>query len=352
MDVNNITITLKDAAELIAACPDVRFFLRGEPGIGKSSIMATLKARFGDAYAYAYFDCAQKDLGDIAVPAPNRELRITEYFPNAALQLQSGKPVVIMLDEYSKAPQPVQNMLHPLLEVHNPRLGDVALPEGSIVVLTGNLASDGVGDNVKAHTLNRVTVVTVRKPTAKEWLEWATDAGIDPVVLAWADRFPQAFESYMDATEANPYIYNPKVMQSAYVSPRSLELVNRIVSRRDKLSDDALLAAMAGTIGASAAHDMLAFVRYQDELPTWGEIVNDPKGTTLPTSPGATAVLVFSMVTRVDEDTLTPVMHYIQRLPAEWQATFAIHLFNSRKQDIAVRNRAFSEFFAANADLF
>jgi len=86
------------------------------------------------------------------MPSINRDQQVTEYSPNAILQLQTGKPVVIMLDEFTKAPQPVQNMLHPLLEARNPRLGNIPLPQGSIVFLTGNMASDGVGDNIKAHT--------------------------------------------------------------------------------------------------------------------------------------------------------------------------------------------------------
>jgi hypothetical protein len=119
------TVSLAEAASLIINCPNNRFFLQGEPGIGKSSIMGTLERHFGDAYAYAYFDCAQADLGDIAMPSINRDQQITEYFANAIFQLQSGKPVIIMLDEFTKAPQPVQNMLHPMLEARNPRLGNI-----------------------------------------------------------------------------------------------------------------------------------------------------------------------------------------------------------------------------------
>ena len=85
------TVSLDEAATLVRVNANKRYFLRGEPGIGKSSIMDAFERHFGDAYAYAYFDCAQKDLGDIAMPSMNRELRVTEYFPNAVLQLQTGK---------------------------------------------------------------------------------------------------------------------------------------------------------------------------------------------------------------------------------------------------------------------
>ena len=347
------TVTLAEAATLIQSIPDNRFLLEGEPGIGKSSIMKTLKAALGEGYAYAYFDCAQKDLGDIAMPTVNRELRVTEYFPNAALQLQSGKPVVIMLDEFAKAPPPVQNMLHPLLEEHNPRLGDVELPAGSLVFLTSNLSSDGVGDVVKGHTLNRVTRVRVAKPDSDQWLEWALNNDIEPVVMAWVRQFPQALASYTDGDQAeNPYIYNPRAMQKAYVSPRSLSRASNIVSKRDLLSQNALTAALAGTIGESAARDMQAFIVYQDQLPTWDNITSKPKEAPVPTSAGASAVLIFGAIAKVTNETMTPLMTYLERFEPEWQACFAINIAkNPSKQSIAFSSPAFANWVQKNEDL-
>ena len=347
------TVSLDEAATLIQVCQGNRFFLRGEPGIGKSSIMGAFEKHFGDAYAYAYFDCAQKDLGDIAMPSLNREEKVTEYFPNAVLQLQTGKPVIIMLDEFTKAPQPVQNMLHPLLEARNPRLGDIALPEGSIVFLTGNMASDGVGDNIKAHTVNRVTAVTVRKPTAEEWLGWAVNNDIDPVVMAWVNQFPHALESYLDGNqEANPYIFNPKKMQGAFVSPRSLQLVSNVLKTRDKLTTNSTIAAMIGTIGDSGARDLHAFVDYQDQLPSWETIIAKPKEARLPESPGACAVLIFGGIASVERSNIAQFMEYVGRMEPEWQAVFAINISkNADKSQIAFTAKAFSDWCTKNVDI-
>ena len=346
-------IGLDEAASLIVSIPDNIFLLEGEPGIGKSSIMKALKAKLGDGYAYAYFDCAQKDLGDIAMPAPNRELRVTEYFPNAALQLQTGKPVVIMLDEFAKAPPPVQNMLHPLLEEHNRRLGDVALTDGSIVFLTSNLSTDGVGDVIKGHTLNRVTKVRVAKPDSDQWLGWAVNNNIDPVVMAWVKQFPQALSSYTEGGQGdNPYIYNPKAMQKSYVSPRSLSRSSNIVSKREHISANALTAALSGTIGEAAARDMQAFIAYQDQLPTWDSIIASPKSAALPTSAGACAVLIFGAIAKVTKETMTPLMAYLERFEPEWQATFAINIAkNPSKQSIAFTSSAFGNWMQENEDL-
>ena len=348
------TVSLAEAASLITSCPNNRFFLEGEPGIGKSSIMDALERHFGDAYAYAYFDCAQKDLGDIAMPSIDRDRKVTEYFPNAVLQLQTGKPVIIMLDEFTKAPAPVQNMLHPLLEARNPRLGDIALPKGSIVFLTGNLSGEGLGDNVKAHTLNRVTRVRVRKPTADEWLSWAVNNDIDPVVMAWVNQFPHAMESYLDGNqEGNPYIFNPKKMQGSFVSPRSLQLVsNDVLKQREQNSANAVLAAMIGTIGESGARDLHAFVEYQDQLPAWETVISNPKSATLPTSPGACAVMVFGAIAKIDRTTITPFMEYVERMASEWQAVFAVNIAkNPDKKQLAFTSTKFRDWALNNVDI-
>jgi hypothetical protein len=345
------TVTLEEAAQLIVSVPEARIRLEGEPGIGKSSILGPIK-KLVPGHIMVYRDCQTMDLGDVAVPMPNRETRSTDFYPSSGLQLHLGKPLVIMLDEFSKAMQPVQNMLHPLLEVVNPRIGDVLLPEGSIVFLTGNLASDGVGDNTKAHTLNRVTSVRVSKPDSDRWLNWAIPQGVDPVVCAWVRQYPHCLATYTDPDQKdNPYIYNPKRQQRSYVSPRSLERASHIIRRRDQISPNTLIASLTGTIGEAAARDMSAFVDYQDQLPSWADICANPKTARLPDSPGACAVLVYGAVSKVAKDTMDPVMTYLKRLEPEWQAVFAVSLARSANQSIAFHSKAFSEWLRENSDI-
>ena len=345
------TVTLEEAATLIATIPDVVFLLEGEPGIGKSSILDLIKKKLPH-YSMVYRDVPNLDLGDVTMPMPNRELRVTEYFPSAGFQLHLGKPVCIMLDEFSKAMAPVQNMLHPMLESKNPRLGDQFLPKGSIVFLTGNLATDGVGDVLKAHTLNRVSRVRVSKPDADQWLGWAVPAGIEPVVCAWVRQYPHCLGTYTDpAQRDNPYIYNPKKQQRAVVTPRSLERASRIVREREQNSQNAIIAALTGAIGEAGARDMSAYVDYQDQLPSWASIIENPKNARLPDSPGACAVLVYGAVNKINKDTIEPVMQYLKRFEAEWQAVFAVSLARSPNQQIAFHSKAFSEWLRENSDI-
>ena len=176
------SITLKQASVLIRTNPETRFLLQGEPGIGKSSLLESIAESLG--YDYAYIDVPNMDLGDIAMPVIDHETRTTRYYPNARFKVHNDKPVVIMLDEFTKGADPVKNMLHPMLEKANPRLGDISLNRKNVVFLTGNLTTDGVGDNLKAHSRNRLVPVTIAKPDADQWVEWAMNKGLEPEVIA------------------------------------------------------------------------------------------------------------------------------------------------------------------------
>lgn len=345
------TITLKQAANLIKSNPETRFLLQGEPGIGKSSLLRSIADSLG--YEYAYIDVPNMDLGDIAMPVIDHETKTTRYYPNARFKVHEGKPLVIMLDEFTKGADPVKNMLHPMLEKANPRLGDLSLTDQTIVFLTGNLTTDGVGDSLKAHSRNRLVPVTIQKPDAEEWIEWALNKGLEAEVIAWVNRFPHVLASYTDPAQGdNPYIYNPRKPMNAFVSPRSLETASNIVRSRKHLDADTVIAALTGALGESGARDMQAYIEFSDQLPTWEATIKDPKNTSVPTSPGACAIVAFGAIARVTKETMTPFMEYLERFEPEWQAVFVINIAKTpTKQAIAFSCKAFSDWVAKNQDL-
>lgn len=346
------TVSLKQAAALILASPENRYMLVGEPGIGKSSLNGFL-GQAKPNHHLVYVDGASLDLGDTVMPWIDKELNVTRYAPNSRFMLHTGEPVIIMIDEWSKMLPPVQNMLHPLLEPHNPRMGDIKINKDSYIFLTGNLSTDGVGDNIKAHTKNRIIKLHVRKPTADEWLEWAVNNNINPIVMAWVHQFPHCMASYLDeGQENNTMIFQPRLVQDAFVSPRSLERVSNVIWKRDQLDTESLIAAMTGAIGEGAARDMQAFIDYQDQLPSWDSIIKSPMSALVPDSAGACSVMVFGAIHKLDKQNISAFMEYMGRLEPEWQAAFAINVArNPQKQGVAFSSKAFADWVQANEDL-
>lgn len=345
-------VSLSQAAKAILASPKLRYCLEGEPGIGKSSLTEVLRAVL-TKHEFSYVDMASLDLGDTAMPWIDKETNTTRYAPNARFKLHLGKPVCINLDEFSKGARPVQNMLHPMLEKSKPRLGDLFIDEESYIFMTGNLSSDGVGDKLAAHTANRVVRLKVRKPDADEWLAWAVNHDVDPVVMAFVNQFPHVMASYLDeGQESNPYIFNPRKVQDAYASPRSLETASDIVKARGQVDSDTTIACLAGAVGEACARDLYAFIEYQDQLPKWNDIIDTPMTAKIPDSAGACSVVVFSAVTKVDKTNIAKFMEYIGRFEPEWQAAFAINVArNPQKQAVAFSSKAFADWVQKNEDL-
>ena len=362
------TVNLSQAASLIKNNPDLTFLLQGEPGIGKSSILESIAEDLG--YEHAYIDVPNMDLGDIAMPVIDHATRTTKYYPNARFKIHGReidvnnpssthnpnhkpKPVVIMLDEFTKGPDPVKNMLHPMFEKKNRRLGSESLLPQDIVFLTGNQSADGVGDSMKAHTRSRIVPVTVRKPDADEWVAWGINHDIAPEVLAFVSRYPHVMASYMDESQKdNPYIFHPKRAQQSFICPRSLHTASSIVKNRKHYDSDSLIAALTGAIGEAGARDLQAFIEFADQLPTWEATVTQPKVAPVPTSPGACAVVVFGAISRVTEKTIAPFMEYLERFETEWQAVFAVQIAKTAsKQSIAFGCNKFANWLAANQDL-
>lgn len=344
-------ISLNQAENLIATVgKDVTVHLRGQPGIGKSSILQTLAKRFPD-HLPVYIDCADLDLGDLAMPAMNHNDKTTSFYPNERFNLHHGKPVLIMLDEITKASEPVKNMLLPVMLER--RLGSVKFHPDSIVYSTGNLTTDGVGDTMKAHAKNRLTSVTVRNPDDDEWVAWGMDNDIAPEVLAWVKQFPHCLAMYTDESQKeNMYMYNPRKQQDSFVSPRSLAKASVIVKNRHVLGEDATLVALMGTIGESAARDMSAYFSLADGLPSRESVYKEPEKALVPNDPSAKVILVMRELMSLKAEHMDAWMLYLQRLPMETQALFAVNIMASERKSIAATNKSFVTWAVANNQYF
>ena len=344
-------VTLKQAFEYIRVLGSTNtFFLQGQPGIGKSAMFKDLARAFPD-YTHSLIDASQLDLGDVAMPVVDRERMVTNYAPNARFGLSRGseRPVLVFIDELSKAPGPVMNMLWPL--IHEKRLGDIQAHPASIIVANGNLQTDGVGDKIPAQGYNRMTVLDVANPTADEWIEWAVENDVDPAVIKFAYDNPEIFERYDALTNAkNPYVFNPLTGNvRSYCTPRSLERASHIVKARVRLGD--ILPALAGTIGEPAARLLEASVLLDDRLTPLALIESNPQGADIPKDVGAYFLMAFKLATKANAQNLTAFCKYVER----WESFEAIHLFVATlcaaksKLPIIATCRAFTELSAKHS---
>jgi len=348
----NVEVSLAEAEELILTVGDENaIHLVGEPGIGKTAMYERLVERTG--YRGVYIDTPNTELGDIGIPMPNHETKTTSLYPNEIWGFHKYEPMVIFIDEFTKpSSQAVQNMLHPLLNER--RIGGMKLHPDSIVITAGNNLSDGVGDMLKAHSLNRITVIPVRKATWEEYVDYGTRMHFAPELLAFVRQYPDVMASYKDPSQKdNMYIYNPKTPQKSYFSQRSGHRASNILKKRHKITRNSLIAGLCGTIGESAARDLLAYVEVADKLPTWDEVIADPKGAPVPTNAAALCIMAYGAVQKIERGNIGAWFEYLKRTPKELQSVFCVTTSkNEDKKNILMTSTAFINWMRENQYLF
>lgn len=329
--------------------------VQGHMGTGKSSLLKTLKAALPNHTA-CYFDCTTKDLGDINIPQLQTmdEQGFVRFVPNEELGLHLRKPIILMIDEYGKANPAVKNaMLRLMLER---KVGSDELHADSLVFATTNLGAEGVGDILPPHARNRMTVVTSRKPSNMEWIEWGINNAIDHTLLGWCKDNPQLFHSFEDVKDPdqNPYIFHPKAARTSFVTPRSLEAASDWLKVRGGMDDQSLTAMLMGTIGERAAMDLMAFVKLSDQLPSLESIKKDPMQAKVPESDAAVCMVVYRTLATIDRDWVDAWMDYMARLDKEAQGLFANGVRNPKynKQALVMTNKKFTQWAMANNYMF
>ncbi len=350
----NTPVDLKDVPNLITTIGQYRtVMLRGEPGIGKSTVLKNLEKIHGDKYDYIYVDCPVMDVSDVVMRIPDHETRTLQSYVSELFKLNSPKPKIMMLDEVSKSNKLLQVIFTRLMLERT--VGDTPLPAGSIVFATGNNTSDGVNDSMSAHVINRLCVINVRKPNAVNWSLWATDNGVSAMLRAWVSMNPKSLASYLDGgQDENEFIFHPSRPSVSYVTPRSLVGADEVIKRTDKLGSYVTQAALAGLCGAAFADSIAAFMSMAKELTPVKDIIADPEGVTIPEKPAALFQIMFNAVDNIEtQDDLSSFMKFVNRVRSEeiQECFFTMAFQSKRTTKLARNNNELREWGMKNLEL-
>lgn len=345
----SMSVSLEETKAIIKTVGDsITPIVVSEPGVGKSTILKMLEAELGDKYDYIYVDCPVKDMMDVAASIPNHDSKTLEYYVSDLFKMHSGKPKVIMLDEFMKAPKLLQIIFTRLMLERS--VGDVPLPEGSIVFGTSNNTTDGVGDTVQGHVGNRVCFLPMRKPTADEWNVWATANSVARPIRAWVAMNPRSMKSYLDPDQQdNPYIFKPSSTSKSFVSPRSLAKATPIVNSKDIIGENAMMVALAGTIGEAAAKSMAAFIAFEGKLISFKDVIAAPTKVEVPDDISAQVMMMFEAVDYVEtQDELNSYMEFVNRIKSSEVQSIFFTMVMRAKPRIARYNQEITKWASAN----
>ena len=334
-----------------------RILLQGDTGIGKTyvakKVRDVLAAQCKD-YPVCFTDCQNQFEGDLTIPMFETEdgQKFAVFTPPKRFQTYLKKPLLYILDEYTKAKTGVQNMFAPMIE--SGRLGDVYIHPDSIIVLTGNDPALGLGDTLAGHLRSRLTVIPVAKPDSEAWITHAMERKFNPILISWANEFPQAFASYQDAGQAdNEYIFNPRNGGSqSYVCPRTLEFASRYLDDSEFYDDDELSCLVCGVVGDFAGKSIMSYKELAGSLPTKDAIAKSPLSATVPDNKIAQLILVYGVIAwpKLDKNNLRSFMKYVQRegFAPEIAATFGRGILRSPRGGLVNESATFKDWCVAN----
>jgi dynein-related subfamily AAA family protein len=181
---SSIAVTPARLPEVLLHVAVVRpVFLWGAPGIGKSSLVRDFAESLGlECVTLLGTQLAPEDL----IGVPELVNGRSRFAPPESIA--RAEPYCLFLDELNASSPEVQKAFYSL--ILDGRIGSYELPKGSVVIGAGNRSTDNALARPMASALvNRMVHVHLRA-SARDWHEWAGNAGIHPWVLDYLTQRP------------------------------------------------------------------------------------------------------------------------------------------------------------------
>lgn len=242
----NLTVTVnhKQLLDVLLNVGLIRpVFIWGAPGIGKSAIVEQFARQLGlDCVSLLGSQLAPEDI----IGVPQIRDGFSQFCPPRTIARQ--EPYVLFLDELNACSSEVQKAFYSL--IHERRIGEYHLPEGSIVVGAGNRAQDNaITRPMSSALVNRMFHVELTA-SPRLWLEWAAQNGIHPYVYDYITSRPDHLWS------------KPPKSEEPFSTPRSWHMLSDAIrSYGPDIGEDALRILAAGSLSPQHATQFLAYIR-------------------------------------------------------------------------------------------
>ena len=255
----SVRINARELESLLAATPaSQNIMLTGKHGIGKSQILEKFFTSRGERVVILFLG-QMSDPGDlIGLPRLDETTGKTLFMPPYWFPTDN-KPVVLFLDELNRArPEVLQTIMDLTL---NRTLAGRKLPEGSRVISAVNDGEEYQLTDLDPALVSRFNIYEF-KPTAQEWLLWASRAGLDSRVIDFISENPEMLDGAAFTREDQGLEKSP--------DRRGWERVSKVLQTNEV--SPLLKTIIAGIVGMPAATKFFATIN-QKRLPSAKEIL-------------------------------------------------------------------------------
>lgn len=255
-------------------------FIWGQPGIGKSDIVAEVARQqnrplidirlplmeptdirgipyLADVKTYNSKGELIKD--EQGVPIHSKEFR---WSTPSDLPTDEASRALVFFDEMSAAPPSVQAATYQI--ILNRRIGNYQLPDEVVIVAAGNRVKDkGVAYNMPMPLANRFSHLTL-EVDIDDWKEWATLNRVHKDVVGYISFQPGDLNGF-----------NPSSEGYAFATPRSWYFASDLLQAKNDdgtwvdtdLPDDVLGDLIRGTVGEGPGTKFMTYRKQAANLP-------------------------------------------------------------------------------------
>lgn len=255
-------------------------FIWGQPGIGKSDIVADVAKSQGrplidirlplmeptdirgipylaEVKVYDKHGTLVRDEHNI--PITDKEFR---WSTPSDLPTDEMSNALVFFDEMSAAPPSVQAATYQI--ILNRRIGNYVMPKNAVIVAAGNRVKDkGVAYNMPMPLANRFTHLTL-EVDADDWKEWAT-----------LNRVHKDVVGYISFQPGDLNQFNPSADGYAFATPRSWYFASELLQEEGhdgklvdtSLPSDVLGDMVKGTVGEGVGTKFMTYRNQAANLP-------------------------------------------------------------------------------------
>ncbi|MDY6326310.1 MAG: AAA family ATPase [Bacteroidales bacterium] len=245
-----MAINTNELLKILAETPaSQNLMLVGRHGIGKSEILTRYFQQLG-MHVNTLFLGQMSDPGDlIGLPRLDKTTGKTVFMPPYWFPTD-GNPIVLFLDELNRAsPEVLQTIMDLAL---NRKLAGRALPDGSRLIAAVNDGEEYQLTDLDPALVSRFNIYTFR-PTAQEWLLWASENRLDHRVIDFIRSNPKLLDGDRPADNED---------RGLEKSPdrRAWKKVSDCICNTAVLNDihKKMIAGIVGTIATQAFFTFLA----------------------------------------------------------------------------------------------
>jgi hypothetical protein len=277
--------------------------LVGQPGVGKSDIVAQIAAEKGMDLIISHPVVSDPtDYKGMPFVVQGR----AEFLPFGELRriIDADRPTVYFLDDLGQAAPSVQAAAMQLLLAR--KVGDHRVSGMVTFAAATNRRQDKAGvQGILEPVKSRFISILHLEPDVDDWCAWARGSNMPLELISFIRFRPDMLSAFMPTRDM---VNSP--------SPRTVASVGYLMNAG--IPEELAFEMISGAAGSEFATEFLAYLRVFERLPDIDQVLAHPEEADVPSEPSILYALCTALGARGGADTFKSIVTYANRLSPEF----------------------------------